>query len=160
MKMNNEQLTINNELCKIDFIEQRIISAVRGLITGRVNEILNNWNFLIPLFEFSDYKGSTAITPVITLSSCEQTEKERIIRLDTYSMTITISTPENPESELYLYGYSHALSKALKEDVTLGGVVERALITNKKYIPPKKPNCGMEWELVISLRITVEEMKL
>jgi hypothetical protein len=142
------------------FIEEAIIGAIKKLIAGRVNEILNNWNFLIPLFEFSDYKGSTAITPVITLSSCEQTEKERIIRLDTYSMTITISTAENSESELYLYGYSHALSKALNEDVTLGGVVERAVITNKKYIPPKKPNCGMDWELVISLRITVEEMKL
>ena len=160
MKMNNEQLTINNELCKIDFIEQRIISAVRGLITGRVNEILNNWNFVVPLFEYSDYKGSTAITPVITLSSCEQTEKERIIRLDTYSMTISISTPENSESELYCYGYSHAFEKALREDVTLSGVVDRAVITNKKYIPPKVPNCGMNWELVISLRITVEGMNI
>jgi hypothetical protein len=158
--MSNEQLAMRNEQCEIDFIEQRIINAVRGLITGKVNEILNNWNFLIPLFEFSDYKGSTAITPVISLSSCEKTEKERIIQLDTYSMTITITLPEYFDNELYCYGYAHAFEKALCEDVTLGGVVEKAVITNKKYIPPKKPNCGMEWELFISLRIIVEGMKV
>ena len=140
------------------FIEEAIVGAIKRLITGRVNEILNNWNFVVPLFEFSDYKGSTAITPVITLSSCEQTEKERIIKLDTYSMTISISTPENIESELYLYGYSHAFEKALREDVTLGGFVEKAVVINKKYLPPKKPNCGMELELIINLRITVENM--
>jgi hypothetical protein len=145
---------------EVDFVEQRIINAVRELITGRINEILNNWNFVVPLFEFSDYKGNTAITPVISLLTCEQTEKERIIRLDTYSMTISISTPENSESELYCYGYSHAFEKALREDVTLGGVAERAVIINKKYVPPKKPNCGMEWELIIFLRISVESMNI
>ena len=157
--MSNEQLAMRNEQCDIDFIEQRIINAVRGLITGKVNEILNKWNFLIPLFEFSDYKGSTAITPIILLSSCEQTEKERIIKLDSYSMTISISTPENPESELYCYAYATAFEKALNEDVTLGGVADRAVITNKKFNSPKKPNCGMCWELVLSLRITVETMQ-
>ncbi len=37
-----------------DFIEQRIIEAVRGLLTGRVNEILGKWEFLIPVVEFSN----------------------------------------------------------------------------------------------------------
>jgi hypothetical protein len=27
-----------------DFIEQQIISAVRGLLTGRMNEIFSDWN--------------------------------------------------------------------------------------------------------------------
>ncbi|MDR2541913.1 MAG: hypothetical protein LBC80_00460 [Treponema sp.] len=142
-----------------DFIEQKIVSAVRGLITGRVNEIMLNWNFIIPLFEFCSYKGSTAITPTITLVSCEQTEKERIIKLDTYSMTISISTPENPESELYCYGYVYAFEKALNEDVTLGGIADRAVIVNKKYVPPKAPNCGDMWELVLTLRVVVEKMR-
>lgn len=146
-------MTISN-----DFIELRINNAVRGLLTGRVNEIINGWNFFLPLVEFSDYCGSSAITPVITLSSCEQTEKDRIIKLDTYSMIISFSIPETTDSELYCYAYANAFSKALGEDVTLGGVVDRAVITNKKYVPPKKLSCGMEWEVIISLRVTVEQM--
>ena len=141
-----------------NFIEQRIINAIKVLIKEKVNEILNDWNFIIPLFEFTDFIGSTAITPVVTLTSCEQTEKERIIKLDAYSMSITITIPENPESELYCYAYSNAFKKALNADVTLGGVADRAVIIERKIIPPKKPNCGMEWELIMSLRITIEEI--
>jgi hypothetical protein len=141
------------------FIEEAIIGAVKSLLTGRVNEKLNNYNFYFPLLEFSNYSGNNAIVPVVALASCERTEKERIILLDAYSMTITFSMPENPESELYCYAYSTAFEKALGEDVTLGGVADRALITAKKYIPPKKADCGQGWELVISLRITVEGTK-
>ena len=142
------------------FIEEKIINAVKNLFTVQVNEILNNWNFLIPLFEFSDYGGLSAITPVISISSCEQTEKERIIKIDAYSMVITINVPETNDSELFCYGYKSAFDKALSLDKTLGGIVTCATITNTKYLPPKKPNCGMEWEVVLSLRITVEGMNV
>jgi hypothetical protein len=40
----------------------------------------------------------------------------------------------------------------------LGGIVDKAVITGKKYNPPKFQNCGEGWELVITLRITIEEM--
>jgi len=153
-------MTISNESSKIDFIELQIIDAVKKLHTGRVNEIMSNWNFLIPLFEFSDYIGTSAITPVINLLSCERSEKERIIQLDTYSMTITITLSDNNESEMYCYGYAHAIGKAIKEDVTLGGVVDRALITGQKVVPPKIAKCSMYWELVLTLRITVEGMHI
>jgi hypothetical protein len=139
-----------------DFIEQQILEAVRGLLTGRVNEILGDWQFLIPLFEISEFQGRSAVVPVINLSSCERTEKERIIRLDAYSMTITFTLQETPESELYCYGYSAAVCKALRENPTLGGIADRAVVTGKKYTPPKKAYGGNEWEVVISLRITVE----
>jgi hypothetical protein len=141
-----------------DFIEQRIITAVRKLLTGRVNEILANWKFLIPVIEFGNIGGGYATAPVITLSSCERTEKERIIRLDAYSLTISFSLQEHPDGELYCYGYAHAAGKALGEDVTLGGVADRAVISGTKYVPPKKANCGVGWGVVISLRVTVETM--
>jgi len=145
-------------MSEIVFIEQQIVDAVRKLLAGKVNEKLNNWNFFFPLVEFSNYGGASAIVPVISLSSCEQTEKERIIRQDAYTLTITFSVPETADSELSCYAYANAFSIVLGEDVILGGVVDRAVITNKKYVPPKKPNCGMEWELVITLRVTVEGM--
>jgi hypothetical protein len=90
------------------------------------------------------------------MAGCEQSEKERIIRLDVYMLTVAFSLPEIPESELYCYAYSAAVAKALNEDVTLGGIVDRVSITGKKYVPPKKAGCGQGWELIISLRITVE----
>jgi hypothetical protein len=140
------------------FIEQQIISAVRGLLTRRVNEVLSNWQFLISLFEFSEYQGGSAVVPVITLSSCERTEKERIIRLDAYSMTITFTLAEKPESEMFCYAYAAAVCKALGENPTLGGVVDKSAVTGKKYTPPKKAYGGNEWEVVLTLRLTVEEI--
>jgi len=141
-----------------DLVEPRIIGAVRKLLCSQVNEMLGEMEGPIPLIDFSDYKGGAVVVPVINLVSCERTEKERIIRLDAYSMTITFSLPEMPESELHCYAYSGAVTRAFYDSPTLGGVVDRAVITGKKYIQPKKPNCGEGWELVISLRLTVEGM--
>jgi hypothetical protein len=140
-----------------DFIEQRIITAIKELLTGRVNELLDEVLNHIPLVEFSDYEGADVIVPVITLSESERSEKERIIKLDSYSLTVTFSVPDSGDSELYCYAYSAALTKALNEDVTLGGVVDRAVITAKKYVKPKVANCGDRWSVIITLRLTVAQ---
>jgi hypothetical protein len=142
-----------------DFIEKQILDAVWKLLTERINEILGNWQFLIPLFENSEFQGRSAVVPTINLSACEQTEKERIIRVDAYLLTISFSLHETPETELYCYAYTTAVCKALKENTTLGGIADRVVVTGKKYNPPKKPHCGDEWEVVISLRVTVEGMR-
>ena len=147
-----------------NLIEIRIIEAVRKLLAGRVNELLGESEYQIPLIEFGNYQDGNSIVPGITLSSCERTEKERIIRLDSYSLTITFSLSETSspqetlESELYCYAYSGAVSRALYDDPTLGGMVDRAVIAGKKYVSPKKPHCGEGWEVVISLRVTIEGM--
>jgi len=141
-----------------DFVERQIIMAVRKLLTGRVNELLGELECHVPLIEFSDYAGGATVSPVISFSSCEQSEKERIIRLEAYSLTITFSLVDTPESELHCYAYSGAVGRAFFDDPTLGGVVDRAVVTNKKYIPPKKLHCGESWGLVVTLRVTVEGM--
>ena len=141
-----------------DFIEQRIIEAIRKLLTGRVNEILGDWEFLIPVIEFSNFANRHIVAPAISLASCERTEKERIIRLDAYSLSISFTLPETQETELYCYGYAAAVCKALGENPTLGGIVDRAVVSGKKYNTPKKPFCGEDWETVITLRVTVEEL--
>jgi hypothetical protein len=151
--MGNERESIQNI-----FIEQRIIMAIRGLLVGRVNEMLCDMQLVIPLVEFGNYSGNFVVVPAVTFSSCERTEKERIIRLDAYTMTISFTLPETPESELYCYAYSGTVSKAICDDPTLGGIVDRATITGKKFVPPKKPHCGEGWELVITLRITTGGM--
>jgi hypothetical protein len=138
------------------FIEQRIIEAVRKLLSGRVNEILGKWEFLIPVVEFSSFANRHTVVPAVSLVSCERTEKERIIRLDSYSLSISFTLPETQETELYCYGYAAAVCKAIGENPTLGGVVDRAVVSGKKYSQPKKPGCGEDWEMVIALRVTVE----
>jgi hypothetical protein len=147
------------------FIEQRIIRAIRSLLAGRVNEVLGEGDLYIPPVEFGqsgyagmspEYRGGSVVVPVISLSTCERTEKERIVRLDAYSLNITFSMPESLESELFCYAYAAAVEKALAENPTLDGIAERAVITGKKYKPPKAPHCGEGWEVVLSLRVTVE----
>jgi len=137
------------------FIEQQILVAIRKLLTEQVNKILSEWELLTPIIEFSKY--SRAVNPVIALNTCETTEKERIIRLDAYALTITFTVPESEDSEIFCYGYAHAICRAVNENQTLGGVVDRAVVTNKKYTPPKIAHCGMDWEVVISIRVTIEE---
>ena len=142
-----------------DLIEVRILSAIRKLLTERVNELLGNCEYAIPIIEFDDNGCGNIVAQVISLSNCEKTEKERIIRLDAYSLTISFSMPESPESELHCYAYSGAVSRVFYDDRTLGGVVDRAVITGKKYVQPKKAHCGVGWELIVSVRLTVEGMK-
>jgi hypothetical protein len=140
------------------FIEQQIIEAVRGLLAGRVNELLGDIHTDIPLIEFGNYCGGNVVVPSVGFSSCEGSEKERIIRQDAYTLTVVLTLPETLDSELFCYAYSGAVSRAVFDNPTLGGVADRAVVTGKKYIQPKKANCGQGWELVITLRVTVEAM--
>jgi hypothetical protein len=141
-----------------EFIEQRIIGAIRELLTRRVNEILHEEEFDMPFVEFGEYGGSAAVvTPAITLVSCEKSEKERIVRLAAYAVIITFTLPETFEVETHCYGIVSAVGMALRENPTLGGVAVRTVITSEKYVAPKKPNCGEKWDVIVSLRITVEE---
>jgi hypothetical protein len=158
--MRNEELGMSNEdCCSEEMIELRILGAIRKLLTGKVNELLCDMQMTVPFIEFSDYKGGNVVVPVITLVSCERSEKERILRLDAYSLSIIFTLIETPESELYCYAYADSVCKALGENPTLGGTVNRASVTGKKYQPPKKATGGNEWEITISLRITIENEK-
>jgi hypothetical protein len=142
-----------------DLIEQKIIEAVRKLLTVRVNELLASLDYPVPAIELSNYEGGNVVAPVINLSTCERSEKERIILLDAYSLSITFSLPETSESEFLCYVYALSVCKAFGENPTLDGIADRAVVTGKKYNKPKKPCCGEGWEVVISLRVTVEGME-
>jgi hypothetical protein len=126
------------------------------LLSGRVNEILRNEEFDTPVIEFGNYSGENCVVPVVALSSCEKSEKERIICIDAYSVSITFSLPDKFETESQCYAICAAVCMALKENPTLGGVVDRAVVVGEKYAPPKKPTFGQGWKVVISLRVTVE----
>jgi hypothetical protein len=138
------------------FIEEIIINSLKSLLSGRVNDLLGETECPIPPIEFGNYRDGSAVVPVITLSTCERTEKERIVRLDAYTLTITFSVPEHPEGERNCYAYADTVATALWDDPTLGGIVDRAVLTGKKYTPPKQSGTGGDWTVVLTLRITVE----
>jgi hypothetical protein len=142
------------------FIEEKLLNSVKKLLLERVNELLGEMEFPIAPIEFSGYSGGAAVVPVVALSTCERSEKERIIRLDVYTVTISFTLGEAPESESYGYAYAAAVERGLREDPALGGIVDRAVMTGKKYVPPKHPGAGEGWEVVLTLRITVEEMRV
>jgi hypothetical protein len=93
---------------------------------------------------------------VITLSTCERSEKERIIRLDAYTLTIAFTVPEHPDGERNCYAYAGAVAVALRENPTLGGAADRAILTGKKYTPPKQSGTGGDWGITLTLRVTTE----
>jgi hypothetical protein len=139
------------------FIEEILQNSLKKLLSGRVNELLTEVEYPIPPIEFGcSPSGAYAVTPVLRLTTCERTEKERIVLLDAYTLSITFTAPEWPEGERNCYAYAASVAAALKENPTLGGVADRAVLTGKKYIPPKHQGTGGEWELVLSLRVTVE----
>jgi hypothetical protein len=144
---------------KVVFIEEILLNSVKKLLTGRVNELLREVEFLIPPIEFSHKTTNSyySTTPVLWLSTGERTEKERIVRLDVYTLTITLNVPEHPEGERNCYAYAGAVSTALGDDPTLDGVVDRAELTGKKYTPPKHSGTGGDWAVVLTLRFTIEK---
>jgi hypothetical protein len=142
------------------FIEEKLLNSLKKLLSGRVNELLGETEYPIPPVEFGSYRNGSAVvgacSPVISLSTCERSEKERIVRLDAYTLTIAFTVPEWPGGERNCYAYASLVATALGENPTLGGVASRVELTGKKYVPPKQSGTGGDWEAVLTLRITVE----
>jgi hypothetical protein len=143
------------------FIEEIIINSLKSLLSGRVNELLGETEYPISPIEFGAYRGGSAVAPVIGLSTCERSEKERVIRLDAYTLTITFAVPEHPSDqrsvgERNCYAYASSVATALGENSTLGGAASRAVLTGKKYVPPKQSGTGGDWGMVLTIRITRE----
>jgi hypothetical protein len=149
------------------FIEESIINAVKKLLSGRVNELLGEVEYPIPPIEFSPLLGGGSMSPVIRLSEGERTEKDRIIQIDVYTLTVTFAVPDSSDprsvdprsvGERNSYAYASAVDLAVVEDSTLNGIVDRAVLTGKKYIRPKTEHSGEDWGVVLSFRVTVEGM--
>jgi hypothetical protein len=137
------------------YIEEKIINAVKALLSGRVNELIQDTGDAIPPVEFNDTAsgGPYGMTPVLKLTTGERSEKDRIIKTDVYVLTISFTVPDG---ERDCYAYADVLSRALGEDTTLEGTVDRAVLIKKNYVPPKRPNCGEGWELELTIHIRVE----
>jgi hypothetical protein len=146
------------------YIEEKLLYALKTLLSERVNELLAEAEDPIPPIETGScrdgFPPAGICRPGIALSSGERTEKERIIRLEAYTLTLTFTLPEQPQGERYGYAYVAAVDTALQEDPTLGGVADWAELTGKKYVPPQQSGTGGDWTVVVTLRVTVAETSL
>jgi hypothetical protein len=144
------------------YMEENIINSLKSLLSGRVNELLGEVEFLIPPVEFTHKPngGYYATTPELAISTFERSEKDRIVLLDAYKVTITFTMPEQSDrrsaGERNCYAYAGAIDRALRDDSTLGGIVDNALLVKKDYKGPKRPGTGEGWEAVLTLRVTAE----
>jgi hypothetical protein len=140
------------------FIEEEIDGCFFRLLDEQVNYFLREMELTVPPLDVRGKGGGDAVRPDVYICECERTEKERIIRIDTYSATVTFPVPEGEFADLYCYAYASAFDKALRLNPTLGDIANSAVLAGKKYIRPKKPGCGEEWKLVITARVTVEKI--
>jgi hypothetical protein len=149
------------------FIEEIVLNSVKKLLSGRVNELLRETEFMIPPIEFGQGRNSPhkalggyyAVSPEISLAGCERSEKERIVRMECFTVTVSFSCG-GEYGERNCYAYAASVAAALKEDPTLGGVADRAVLAGKKYSPPKCAGTGEEWGITLTLRITTEGIGL
>jgi hypothetical protein len=135
--------------------EERIIGAVRKLLAEDVNELLEGSGDSVLPVEFAEGRGSGryGVAPEIRLACGERSEKDRVVLVDAYTVTITFVCMRG---ECSSYPYAWAVDQALRADPTLDGVVDRVSLVKKTWAALKYPNEGIE--LTFTLRVTVEGM--
>jgi len=142
-------------------MEVKIRGAVRALLVDDVNGLLDGLGFHVPSLELGDSGGREAVVPLVSLAASERTEKERIVRVNAYSVEIQIPVDDLREwdGETLAYCYGAAIERAVGVDNSLGGIVDRAVITKMEYVRPKRRYCGDHWIVAARLRVTVEGLK-
>jgi hypothetical protein len=68
------------------------------------------------------------VVPSVSLSDCESTEKERILRVECYSVSVEIKAAERLR-----WLYTHALKQVLADDRTLSGLCAEVKFSRSVY---------------------------
>jgi len=139
-------------------MEKKIKGAIRKLLVDDVNKFLEELSFHVPTLEFGTHSGREVIIPNVSLSACEQSEKERIVFVNAYAVNVSIPVDDSRDwdGELLAFAYGAAIRRAVRLNSSLGGLVDRTVITNMDYVEPKRRFCGDRWIAAARLRVTVE----
>jgi hypothetical protein len=138
----------------IPIIEFDILHAIQNLLTGAVNRFLEEQEYDTPLIELGG-GAPDRVVPEIRIVGGERSEKDRVIRLDVFSVTITLRVPEE-NGERSCYTYAAGIDRAISRDPTLGGVIDQAAMIKRSYQGPKVQHIGEGWEAVFTLWLTIE----
>jgi hypothetical protein len=133
--------------------EEMLLEMTAALLGGAVNFYLNELDETVPLFEIDvrHKLGGYGVVPDIDISECELSDKERVIKLQAYTLKISFCV-KGSENKRLLYIYAYAIEQAINDDPTFGSVADRVTLTHKKYF---QKDTGT-WDVVITLRATVE----
>ncbi|GHU40836.1 hypothetical protein FACS1894190_08210 [Spirochaetia bacterium] len=135
-------------------IEEQLIEMINEILTSTVNFYLSEMEEFVPLVELSSSGklGSYGVCPQIELSEAARTDKDRIVRTDAYTMTITfVMNSQNNKRDVYCY--AAALESAINDDPTFGGVADRVAFVNRKY--KGMAESSGECQAVFTLRVTI-----
>ena len=138
--------------------EKKISGAIRKLLVDDANKLLEGLSFHVPTLEFGTHSGREVIVPHVSLSACERSEKERIVFVNAYAVEIGVPVDDlrDWDGELLMFTYGAAIERAVRLNGSLGGIVDRVVITKKEYVEPRRRYCGDCWILAVRLRVTVE----
>ena len=138
--------------------EKKILGAIKKLLVDDVNKLLEELSFHVPTLEFGTHSGREVVIPNVSLSACEQSEKERIVFVNAYAVEVTIPVDDlrDWDGELLAFAFGAAIRLAVRLNSSLGGMVDRTVITNMDYVEPKRRFCGDHWIVATRLRVTVE----
>jgi hypothetical protein len=133
--------------------EEMLLEMTAALLGGAVNFYLGELDETVPQFEIDVRRplGGYGVVPDIDISECELSDKERVIKLQAYTLKISFCV-KGSENKKLLYVYAYAIEKAISDDFTFGGIADRIVLTHKKY---RQQDTGT-WDVVITLRATVE----
>jgi hypothetical protein len=133
-------------------IEEKIEGAVWVLLLSGVNDFLEGIDDDVPALEGPGF-GSRSPGAVVEFAAAERTEKERIVRMDAYTVKITINAAAS-----FCYRYAYALDKAIEADWTLGGLAERIQFEKRVYKKTINGGGNPACKAVFNLRVTVEQV--
>jgi hypothetical protein len=133
--------------------EEMLLEMTEELLSGAVNFYLNELDETVPQLEIVKNRslGGYGVKPDIDISECELSEKERIIKLQAYTVNISFCL-KGSENKRLLYIYAYAIEKAINDDPTFGSVADRVTLSHKKY----SQKTADVWEIVITVRATME----
>jgi hypothetical protein len=111
-------------------VEERILEVVWEVLTRRVNFYLGEMDAVVPFLEREGggVYGRFGVRPVVALDDCESSEKERVLLVDAYTVSVDIKAPERD-----CWFYTHALRCALREDLTLNGIAAEVKFKRTTY---------------------------
>ena len=137
------------------FIEEAMVEAVKGIMLVGVNDLLGTIEEPVPMINFNEQNTDDVLTPVISVSISEQTNQELLAHLKAYKVYITIPIRDNNDGFFYSWTCYCALCRIFTDNHTLGGVVDKAEITERRMKPPVKKYNREKWEVCLTLRATV-----
>jgi len=132
-------------------IEERVLDGIWALLLGDVNEALVGLQRQVALFERrrGGSLGGFGCQAEVALLDVERTEKERFLKIDAFTVTVEFaaSLPD-------CYVYAWALDEALRQDATLGGLVDNVVFVSRRYLKEGPGNNAQ-----FKLRVIVESGK-